>query len=81
MRHVSVLFHPLKKIYMFVVPSYQVEDLKIVTLQKNQLSLFLNQVNAKNRESLFFTESRQYIRSAPSNRVFSQNGFEVYTDV
>jgi len=41
-RHLSVLFQLLKKIYMFVVVvplKYQVEDLKIVTLQKNQLSI------------------------------------------
>jgi len=35
----------------------------------------------ENRESLFFTESRQYIRPAPWNRVFAQNGFEIYSDV
>lgn len=35
----------------------------------------------ENRESLFFTESRQYIRLAPWNKVFAQNGFEIYSDV
>ena len=54
---------------MFVVPSYQVEDLKIVTLQKKSTLSFSIKSMLENREPLFFTESRQYIRSAPWTRV------------
>jgi len=80
-RHVFVLFRLLKNLHVrrTFLPSWGSQD-RDSSKNINSLSFSIKSM-LENREPLFFTESRQYIRSAPWNRVFAQNGFEIYTDV
>jgi len=80
-RRVFVLFRLLKNLHVrrTFLPSWGSQD-RDSSKNINSLSFSIKSM-LENREPLFFTESRQYIRSAPWNRVFAQDGFEIYTDV